>query len=165
MSLNRTPHTFAGEAATSTRMNNEVTALWDGLQDSWDTYTPAWIATGTNPSLGNGIIGGRYIRIGKTLKWRIAIHMGSTTTFGVGSYRFELPFELDWAQHDAIGSAAILNNSAGTVYGFTVVYDGLTSGVPYAACYGSDSSPCSANSPIVFDNGDRIALSGIGELP
>lgn len=164
MGINRTPHTFGAEAATSSLMNDEVKALWDGLQAGWDSYTPGWTATGSAPSIGNGFRSGLYRRVGKDLKWRIAFQFGSTTNFGTGFYRFELPFELDWVVNDAIGSASVYDDSTGDVYGFTAVYAGLTSGTPYVRLYGSTGVKGGATTPITLGTSDKITLSGIGEL-
>ena len=38
----------------------------------------------TNPSIGNGVPTGRYLRLGKTIICTIVMQMGSTTTYGSG---------------------------------------------------------------------------------
>jgi hypothetical protein len=57
----------------------------------WINYAPAWTSTGTQPAIGNGGIGGYYQRLGATIQFKIVVYMGSTTTYGTGSYRFSLP--------------------------------------------------------------------------
>lgn len=57
----------------------------------WDTYTPTWTASSSNPSLGNGTIVGRFTRVGKTVTVSITLTMGSTTTYGTGNWRFSYP--------------------------------------------------------------------------
>ncbi len=56
------------------------------------TYTPTWTAQTTNPSLGNGSINGRYYRIGNVVTAFINLTMGSTTTYGSGTWWFSMPF-------------------------------------------------------------------------
>ncbi len=161
MAIDRTAHTFTAEPATSTLMNAEVKALWDGLQDSWDAYTPTWSSTGTAPTLGDGGLTGRWIQIGKTIHWRISFSFGSTSTAGTGFYRFTLPDSLDWNEHDAIGSGTVLDASTTTVYGFTAVYDGSGR----VRGYFSDGTKVGATTPLAtLNTGDRITISGHGEL-
>lgn len=57
----------------------------------WTAYTPAWTASTTNPTLGNGAIEGYYSQLGKVVNFSIELTFGSTTKRGVGNYRFSLP--------------------------------------------------------------------------
>jgi hypothetical protein len=57
----------------------------------WLTYTPAWTATTTNPTLGNGTIAGRYYKTGHLICFSIYLAGGSTTTGGSGNYSLSLP--------------------------------------------------------------------------
>lgn len=160
MSINRTAHTFGSEAATSTLMNAEVKALWGGLQDSWDTYTPTWSATGSAPSIGNGSIAGRYLQIGKTVLWRASFYFGSTTNYGTGFYRFGIPDDLDWNEFDACGQGTVVDTSTGDIYGYTAAY-ALNDKV---RLYGNAGEKVGATSPITLATGDRIIITGMGEL-
>lgn len=58
---------------------------------AWQTYTPVWTASVTNPTLGNGTISGRYQQIGKTVQVVCRLVIGSTTTLGSGYWIFSLP--------------------------------------------------------------------------
>lgn len=58
---------------------------------TWTQYTPTWTASSTNPSIGNGTMFARYRIMGKTLMWRLTMIMGSTTTFGSGTWQWSLP--------------------------------------------------------------------------
>ena len=101
------------------------------------------------------------MQVGKTLKFRISWSAGSTTTFGTGFYLFSLPFLLDWNDWDAIGSGMCFDTSATAPYGFAALYD--DSG--FARLVGSDGTKVGATSPFTFNNGDRIVITGFGELP
>lgn len=70
---------------------NLVADLESMVGGVWSTYTPAWTATGTAPSLGNGTIAGQYRRIGTLLVGHIDLTMGSTTTYGSGAYAWSIP--------------------------------------------------------------------------
>jgi hypothetical protein len=58
---------------------------------AWTVYTPSWTASITNPNIGNGTIVGRYKAIGKTVFVSVKITMGTTTTYGSGTWRISLP--------------------------------------------------------------------------
>jgi hypothetical protein len=60
-------------------------------EGEWQAYTPVWTATGTAPSLGNGLLTGRYSISGDTVRFEIMFVPGSTTTFGTGVWFFSLP--------------------------------------------------------------------------
>lgn len=82
MAINRT-FTASSSIVTAADMN--------GIQASWDVYTPIWTGSTTNPVIGNGTISGAWIRFGKTVNWRFLIVCGSTTTYGSGTYLLTLP--------------------------------------------------------------------------
>jgi hypothetical protein len=88
---------------------NIATAVLDQTNIS---YTPVWSASGTQPVLGNGSIFGFYDRNGSDIHAYGILIMGSTTTYGSGTYRFSLPF----------------TNAGGTRMGTGVITD---SGVSY----------------------------------
>jgi len=67
---------------------------WETLvyHGPFKTYTPEWIASITNPSIGNGTLIGRYRRLPGRMVWlRISWSRGSTTNMGEGVYSFGLP--------------------------------------------------------------------------
>ena len=58
---------------------------------AWTTFQPLWTSTGTQPSIGNGTLTGRYKQIGTTVHMVILCKFGSTTTFGTGTYGWSYP--------------------------------------------------------------------------
>lgn len=82
------------------------------------TYTPSWVAASGGTSIGNGSITGTYIKIGKMVTVTVNMEMGSTTTFGTGSYYWTLPFNIA-AGKTATGACWALD--AGTAYKSGVV--------------------------------------------
>lgn len=66
----------------------DVSAIAEGI---WTPYTPSWTSSGTAPAIGNGTIIGSFILQDRLLIGHIYLAMGSTTTFGTGTYRFGLP--------------------------------------------------------------------------
>lgn len=79
---------------------------WTG---GWISYTPTWTAGTTNPTLGNGTLTGGYRRIGDRIDFWISLTMGSTTTYGSGSYRFSIPVAVSNADFNFGYPAVILN--------------------------------------------------------
>lgn len=54
-------------------------------------YTPTWTSTGTQPTLGNGTLNGRFWIQGSEVKFWFELNFGSTTSGGTGNWRFALP--------------------------------------------------------------------------
>jgi hypothetical protein len=54
-------------------------------------FTPTWTASTTDPVIGNGTLRGWYARSGSIVTATYEVIMGSTTTFGTGTYAFSLP--------------------------------------------------------------------------
>lgn len=87
-----TPRTWtAGETVTAALMNSDTRDPIKALADAYTSYSPTWTASSSNPAIGNGTLTGGYTRVGKFISFRIAITMGSTTTFGSGQWRLTLP--------------------------------------------------------------------------
>lgn len=80
---------------------DQVASLTD---PGWTDWTPTWTADSVNPALGNGTITGRYRQPSGTdlIIGSIKVVMGSTTTFGTGSWRFTQPVTMS--------ASAILDN-------------------------------------------------------
>lgn len=112
MSLNTTPSTAtAGTTLAAAFWNAEVRDALIGIQAAWTTFTPTWGATTTNPTIGNGTLAGRWLRIGKTARIWYQITIGSTTTFGSGIWVLNTPapmLNVRWgrATGDAFDSSA-----------------------------------------------------------
>jgi hypothetical protein len=74
-----------------------------------------WCSSGTQPSLGNGILTGHYNRFGTNrLIFTFQLTMGSTTTFGTGTWFIRVPITPTAdAVNECIGTLWILD--AGTL--------------------------------------------------
>lgn len=72
-------------------MNTHIRDNLKAIGDAWTSYTPAWTASTTNPVIGNGTITGKKIEAGKLTLFRVRILMGTTTTYGSGTYSIGLP--------------------------------------------------------------------------
>lgn len=86
------PRTWvSGEALTASNLNVHVRDNLKAVGDAWTSYAPTWTAATTNPVIGNGTLTGAYINPGKLVIGRIALTMGSTTTYGAGLWSLTLP--------------------------------------------------------------------------
>jgi len=124
----------------------------------WISYTPTWTAATTNPTVGNGTLQGWYSLNGKTCSVRIHLTMGSTTTYGSGSYRWDLPFT-------SVGILAGAGNTIGTgnVYdtsgGSRTIMFAYQGGNTYVQLATSGSVLVAPASPFTFANGDSVSIN------
>lgn len=92
----------AGDRLTAAR-------LTDIIAPGWSTYTFTWSSTGTQPVIGNGTRSGRYRRSADSdlIIYEFRLTMGSTTTFGTGTYFISVP---------VTPSATAVTNACGACY-------------------------------------------------
>lgn len=87
----------------------------------WKSYTPTWLGSTTNPSIGNGTITGQWRQVGDTMDVTIDILAGSTTSGGSGTYSWSIPsgFTIDTtkivAANQTIAGIAKWYQSSGTL--------------------------------------------------
>lgn len=93
---------------------DKILTLDSSLTDAWTDYSASlsWTGSGSNPVIGNGSISAAYKRYGKTVKYRGNISMGSTTTYGSGTWLVSLPITALDAVH--VGAALTYDNSVAT---------------------------------------------------
>lgn len=90
--LRSTQATAGTWAAVPTEIATPPFAGWGSTTETpWVKFTPAWTASVSNPSIGDGNLTGYWKRIGDTLFSRGYIAVGSTTSAGSGDYSFGLP--------------------------------------------------------------------------
>lgn len=165
MGLNTTPATWAAsEVPTSTKMNTEIRDAFVGLQEAWDSYTPVWTGTTTNPVIGNGTIVGSYMQVGKTVHVRVTITMGSTTTYGSGTYEVTLPVN---AAGTGIQLLQCELGDAGVIY---TAKARVSSAAPTKVLLftlpttaGNQDRAVTATVPFTFANTDTIRFNGTYE--
>lgn len=61
--------------------------------DPWEgaDFAPSWRADAVAPVIGDGYLAGHLIVVGRALFVRIVMAAGASTTFGTGSWYFDLP--------------------------------------------------------------------------
>jgi hypothetical protein len=131
------------------------------LQQAATTYSPSWGGSTTNPTLGNGTLTGRYVRISRKLVYvSIYLAIGSTSTGGTGRWTFSLPVTPGAAEQTltALGN----DNSAAFRWGGSAY---VTSGSDVlAVALGSGGNiGVSSNVPFTWGQLDALLISGIYE--
>lgn len=129
------------------------------LNSGWQSYTPTWTAATTNPSIGNGTLSGRYIQIGKLVYCQFRMLAGSTTTFGVGNWRFGYPV----APNTSNAALYQVGNIQAYDYG-TMFHIGVTqyAGVTYMGLI-INGNWVSGSAPFTWTNGDVLEVNVIYE--
>lgn len=154
-----------GEVSSATKFNNFVQATEDEFGDidqdqvtglAFQTFVPSWMASVTNPTLGNGTLTGRFVQIGKLTVATIILTAGSTTTFGSGTYSFGLPAALhsSYVNFTPVG-VALLHDSPTAVHLGTPSFASTTSVEIRVGTSGS----WTAVNPFTFGNGDQSQVS------
>lgn len=117
-------------------------------------YTPAWTSTGTQPNIGNGSIQGSYFQFQKFVIGEIQMVLGSTSTYGTGSYFISLPLPAlsTWCT----GVGILLDASAGYP-GYSGVAIGAGSTLEFR--FGpSGATLWGPNFPITLANLDQVRI-------
>lgn len=145
------PRTWVvGEVVTAAMQNAEIRDQFNDLIAGGTAFTPSWTATTTNPVIGNGTLVGRSKLIGKMCTATLEGVMGTTTTFGAGTWMFSLPYtaaspgstSANWAW---IGSARA--HSATTWYtGASAVVKGTAILRVFSHAAGTEWSPTQPHS-------------------
>lgn len=168
---------MSGPSRYPTYPRNDLPAVLNSIADrvakletsakgsQWYDYFPNWTAVTTNPAIGNGSVSGRYARVGQTVHMTAVVVMGSTTTFGSGSWYVDLPFPPatvtagDMTNNTPrVGSCLCFDSSAGLSY-TGVSYLDTSSGVPLAAWVGQGVIRVDATHPITWATSDSLTLS------
>jgi hypothetical protein len=143
---------------TAGRLNIEGPGLFiDGALPSkfifsnFGPYVPTWTATVTNPSLGNGALSGSYSIHDGLCFVNIQLNMGSTTTYGSGSWNFTLPFT---ARVPSVGSVRALDSGSAW---FTGVCN--ASSTVLDATFNNTGNQMAATIPFTWANGDKMQLN------
>lgn len=148
--------------ATVKSLSDTVTA--NATLPVFQDYTPSWFTTGTQPSVGNGILRGRWGQVGNMLFLRLILRLGSTTSAGTMGWNFGLPAGLTgYADSDfspwppAVGQALSRDTSA-TQYFSAVVFLNFTGTSIGLVGTTTSGNPYSNNVPVTWATGDQMSL-------
>jgi hypothetical protein len=97
---------------------------------AWTTFTPTFtsIGAGTDWAIGNATTSAAYLRVGRSLFFRVQVTWGSTTTFGTKALGMSLPLaSIAYSgTNPVLGEAAFYDASAAENYAGRVAYRGQT---------------------------------------
>ena len=124
---------------------------------AWENWTPVWTASTTNPVIGNGSIAGSYTRINKLVVAEGYILMGSTTTYGSGTYRLSIPFGTAVSATGSVGYATLFDASAGYIAYTGLATQASTSTVEFRI--GNGLGQFTPTVPITLASGDQFRFT------
>ena len=93
----------------------------DASMIAYQSYTPTWGGTVTNPVLNDGTLVSRYITRGRSCLWVVKLTMGAGTTYGSGNWSFSLPVTAANNGADYLGVAYANDNNTGARYTFIAI--------------------------------------------
>lgn len=138
---------------------------------AWATWSPTW----TNITLGNGVVTAKYTQVGKTVKFKLKLVWGTTTSQTAVDPQFTLPTTstTDGQNYLPVGIAGANDTSASTNYMFTLGYFGSTKVVFNYAAYngaagglaGTTIGGVTATVPATWATGDTWWAQGEYEAP
>ncbi|MGW7085009.1 hypothetical protein ACWGH2_16175 [Streptomyces sp. NPDC054871] len=166
--MTTSPRTWlVGEVVTASLLNTEIRDQFNSFFGAWSSFTPTWLAEGgAAPTLGNGSLTGRFMKVGRTVDWVFQLTWGSTTAAGGGgggeNWMFGLPAIPATGFTYRIASFDAFDNSAGMHYSGRGIYNTGSGGVVKTLV----SDRADANGiwdsalPFVFAAGDILYASG-----
>jgi hypothetical protein len=129
----------AGQRVYASQLNQMARQIDSLTAPGYIPWTPTWTTSGAAPALGNGTLVGDYRRSANSdeVRVRFQLTMGSTTTFGTGTYFIgNLPFAPNAATiGKTVGSLYILDSGTlDKIGGFK--FEDLTKITPVSATLG-----------------------------
>jgi hypothetical protein len=147
--------TIASLRASITSILATLSAAFPLGTGAYTPYTPVWTAGASATTLGNGTLTGAYTKVGRTVRYRITLTWGSTTSAPAGAWLFTLPsaaVSTGWS-----GGARILDASPSAQY---YRHAFLNSSTQVALSDAAPSTFVQATVPITFAVGDQTLISG-----
>ncbi|AHG92123.1 hypothetical protein J421_4656 (plasmid) [Gemmatirosa kalamazoonensis] len=128
------------------------------VSEAEQSFTPTWGASGTAPSLGNGTLTGKLWRRGQHVIAVIELTAGSTTTYGTGTWRFDLPASVNYHTADTPlpGNGRAYDSSANT---HTPVTAEMTVVSPPRAEVYASNGQVGQLVPFTWASGDKLRLT------
>lgn len=159
-----TPIPLAAWGTPMTQNVNEFVDLLTEPSSAWTAFTPTWRSSGTQPVLGNGTLTGRYMQFGKVGFANVVLTTGGTTTYGTGTYTWDLPpgWTAAGASRTLIGDARLSDTSVPLHYiGSAEVAASMTA---VAVITHGAAGDAGATVPFTFASGDIVRICYALEL-
>ncbi len=112
--------------ASGTPFTATLQASGGVVQAALTAYTPTWTASVLpNPTIGNGVLEGRFFQSGAFVFAWFHLSIGTTTTLGGGgTWNFSLPVALGGGITEILGHGRIYDSSVGTIATCSWLSDG-----------------------------------------
>jgi hypothetical protein len=150
-----------GAVLTAAQMNS--------IGEAGTVFTPTWSSSGTQPTIGNGSLIGRYMRVNKLVYVSMQLTIGSTTNVGTGAFLFGFPVTAA-ATPTNFGTMPnggfLYDNSAGTGYNLVNSYNAGSTANFRVAVFQNGTQTfvlLGAGNPIVLATNDDIFVSYVYE--
>lgn len=147
-----TPNFAAGDVLTAAAMNS--------IGEAWEAFGAgaSWTSTGSQPALNNGTWHGEFCQINKLVIARYRVTMGSTTSYGSGTYRLALPVTASTSNiiGDIVGWGRYIE-AGGLAYNGYVLLDTTARVIPHylTTVVGAVAdTPVTRDAPYQWANGD-----------
>jgi hypothetical protein len=139
---------------------NYVTADLTG--PSWVSYTPEFTSTGVTPSVGDGSVTGRWLKIGRlTIAVEVSVAWGAGSNQGTGRYFWSTPFGVAVGSNQtATGACYMLDNGTANRAGIV----NALSGLDQYFVTNTPNGDVGANVPHAWASTDRLTFSIIHEI-
>jgi hypothetical protein len=131
---------------------------------AWKSWTPSW----TNVTIGNATVVGKYTQIGKTVRYKLSVVWGNTTSAS-GIFIFTLPVTsvaADGTSINVIGTGSILDAGSANIHALVSLNStttGLLRSVNTAVGNLGIDNGCTNTSPITWTTNDALYVSGTYE--
>lgn len=149
---------------TAIGQDNVFTSTYTGgTFGPWNTYTPT--LSGTGWAVGNGTLVAYYVKIGKTVHYKIMLVFGTTTTAGSVTPTFTLPSTIISTDNSYITSESTVqafDSSATAYYNLGARY-GVSNVSPYVLGTNGLHSSVISTSPFTWAVNDVLRVSGTYE--
>lgn len=121
----------------------------------YKSYTPTVTGSTSNPTVGDGVVVGRWRRNGDMVDGYVEFTIGSTTSGGVGNIRFSLPTLAAVGEGDQIGGGVLIQDSGTRFYAGVPL---IASNVQYVEMY-VDQAAVTFASPFTYATNDKYRVS------
>lgn len=148
---------YAGYLLVSDGTNVNVAAVIDS---PWQTYTPSWTASTTNPTIGNGTIIGAWKQSGTRIDFMMNLQAGSTTTFGTGNYGFTYPFTIKTKFTNVYGAMIGACSTGSAFFMGLVPSSGGSTSSSFYVVNAAGGTQVSSASPGSWNSGASIEVAG-----
>lgn len=157
------PRTWvSGEIVTAANMNTHVRDQFTELTQVWTAYTPTWSGT-----TGNGVIAGRWQKVGMTVNYVASVVWGTTTSHAAARQTLTLPFayNTNYVVNHIVGISTCYD-FATNVWGGSAYVNGTGAQIEFIAEVsqtGTTSSVVNQTNPMSWGNGDQLYVTGTYE--